>query len=60
MAAVELKTSVVGFFSFPTTDEGKGVDQRKRKQAEVANAHDNGEDVQERGRGRRPPSGNRV
>jgi hypothetical protein len=54
---VELKTSVVGFFSFPTTDEGKGVDQRKRKQAEVANAHDNGEDVQERGRGRRPGGG---
>ena len=59
MAAVELKTSVVGFFSFPTTDEGKGVDQRKRKHAEVANAHDNGEDVQERGRGRRPGGGAR-
>jgi hypothetical protein len=33
------------FFSFPTTDEGKGVEPQKRKQVEVANAHDNGEDV---------------
>ena len=41
-AALErLKTSVVAFFSFPTADEGKGVGTGKRKQAEVANAHDN-------------------
>ena len=41
------KTSVVAFFSFPTTDERKGVGTGKRKQTEVANAYDNGEDVPE-------------
>jgi hypothetical protein len=30
----KLNTSVACFFSFPTTDEGKGVEPQKRKQVE--------------------------